>query len=187
MTRPAPLYMRVTGDSWPRLAEPLRCLHASAPIARARGRLRIEHGAHPVARLIARALRLPRPAVAAETQLTISARPGCDHWVRTFDGTRLETTQCESDAGLLAERFGILEFRFRLQASRGGLLYIQQEAAFVCSRLRLLLPAAGAPRIHAREDPAGPNRIQVDVRVTVPGIGPLISYEGIFDLEETQP
>ena len=186
MNRPAPLYMRVTGDSWARLADPIRCLHGTTSITHAHGRLRIEHGRHPVARLLARALRLPRPHTSAVARLTISAGSKGEVWERAFGDTRLRTVQ-RGSAGELIERFGVVEFRFRLDTSQGGLLYMQHQAAFVCWRVRLPIPAACAPRVEAREDPAGAQRIQLDVRVMLPVIGSLISYAGVIEVKETQP
>ena len=184
--RRAPLYVRVMGDSWAQIAEPVRCMHATHSIMRAHGHLRVEHGRRQLARFLARMLRLPRPSAAAETWLVVTARADADHWQRTFSGRRLETRQYESNQSELAERFGVLEFRFRLDASGGSLLYVQREAAFVFGSIRLRIPASWAPRVEAREDPAGPTRVRVHVRVALPGVGPLIAYDGIIDVEDTR-
>jgi hypothetical protein len=40
--------------------------------------------------------------------------------------------------------------------------------------------------VEAREDPAGPTRIHVDVRVGLPRVGLLISYAGIVELTDTR-
>jgi len=180
----APLYRRVLGDSWSRIAEPLRCAHATCPRVRAHGRFRIEHGRHRVARLLARLLRLPRPVESAETRLVVTARDDGEQWQRTFDGRRLETRQYESDASELAERFGMLELRFRLDACGGSLLYVQREAAFVFGPVRVRIPASWAPRVEGREDPVDPRRVKVGVRVILPGGGLLIAYDGIIDVED---
>ena len=186
MTVSAPLYARVMGESWTRIADPIRCVHASRAIIRASGQLRVEHGRHFLARILARMLRLPRPAPAADAQLVVAADPGGEHWQRTFNGRRFETRQYESNAFELAERFGALEFRFRLDACSGSLLYVQREAALLFGPVRLRLPAAWAPRVEAREDPAGQARIKVAVRVVLPGVGQLIAYGGIVDIEDVR-
>jgi hypothetical protein len=178
--------MRVLGDSWNRLAEPVRCVHDTHPIVRAHGRLRIQHGRHSFARFLARLLRLPPPGTSVPTQLIVTARADGERWHRTFNGRRLDTRQCESSGTGLVERFGVLEFRFRLDASDGSLVYVQREAALRAGPLRLLIPTSWAPRIEAREDPAGPNRVKVDVRIDLPRLGPLITYDGVIDVVETQ-
>ena len=81
----------------------------------------------------------------------------------------------------------MLEFRFRLAASGGSLHYVQREVAFLLGPVRLRIQASWGPRVEAREDPAGPKRVKVGVRVALPGIGPLITYDGLIDVEEPRP
>lgn len=183
MTVSAPLYERIVGNSWSQLAEPLRLMHATSSPVRARGCLRIENGLHPVARLLARMCRLPSPSAASDTRLTVTVRADGEHWERTFSGRRVATRQYRS-GDELSERFGVLQFRFHLRVSDGGLLYVQRQAAFRCWLVHLPIPTAFAPRVEAREDPAGSKRIHVEVRVILPGIGLLIAYAGIIEVEE---
>jgi len=187
MMASSPLYVRVIGDAWAQMAEPIRLAHASHSIIRGSGRLRVEDGRHFLARILARMLRLPRPTAAVETQLLVTVGPECEHWQRTFNGRHLKTRQYESNPSELSEQFGVLEFRFRLDASGGNLLYVQREAAVLFGPVRLRIPAAWAPRVEAREDPAGPTRIKVAVRVVLPGIGQLIAYDGFVDIEDLRP
>ena len=181
-----PLYIRIMGDSWFQVAEPVRSVHSTPAIMQAHGRLRIQHGRGYLARGLARMLGLPRPDAAAETQLTVTADPDGERWQRTFNGRGVTTRQYQSNGSKLAERYGVLEFRFRLEAPGGALLYIQQEAALMIGAVRLRLPGPLAPRVEAREDPAGLNRVNVAVRVTLPWIGLLIAYEGLIAVEEAR-
>jgi len=187
MTVSAPLYARVIGDSWAQIAEPIRSVHASRAVIRASGQFRVEHGRHFLARVLARMLRLPRPAAAVQTQLVVTADSDGERWQRTFNGRRFETRQYESNAFELAERFGVLEIRFRLDARGGSLLYVQRGAALVFGPARLRIPAAWAPRVEASEEPAGPARFNVAVRVVLPGVGQLLAYDGIVDIEDVRP
>jgi hypothetical protein len=180
-----PLYARVMGDAWTQVAEPVRRLHAAHTITRAHGRLCIERGDRRLARAIARLLRLPRPSAAAATELIITAHAGGELWQRTFDGRCLRTRQYQSTPSGLAERYGVLEIGFRLEVSDGSLRYVQREAAMWLGLGRVRLSGQWAPRIEAREDPAGPARVHVHVRVVLPAIGQLIAYDGIIDVEET--
>ena len=181
-----PLYVRVMGDSWVQVAEPVRLAHSTRSITRACGHLRIQHGPHYLARVLARMLGLPRPDVAAETQLTVTASPDGERWQRTFNGRGFTTRQYASNECGVAERYGVLEFRFRLEAPGGSLLYLQREAALMAGAVRLRLPGGLAPLVEAREDPAGLNRVNVDVRVILPWIGLLIAYGGIIEVEEAR-
>jgi hypothetical protein len=181
------LYRQVLGDSWNQVAEPVRRMHASQSIVRAHGHLRIEHGRHRLARFLARLLRLPDPSPAAVTQLVVTTRPDGERWHRTFNGRRFDTRQSTASRSELIERFGALELRFHLDASNGSLVYVQRDAALRVGFVRVPLPRAWAPRVQAREDPAGPKRIKVDVRIALPSLGPLITYDGFIDVEDVEP
>lgn len=179
-----PLYAHVLSDSWERLARPIRHLHDVQGSVRARGRLRVSNGQLCRARVLARALRLPRPAEAADTRLRIIARDGTEAWVRSFDGRQFSTTQHLSVERELIERFGLLEFRFGLDECGGSLLYVQRDAALRFWPVRIRLPRRCAPRIEAREDPAGPHAVNITVRAVVPGVGLVIAYDGVVTVED---
>lgn len=181
---PCALYARLLGSSWLQLAEPVRLAHASGSTVRAHGRLRIAHGRSHVARFLAWLLHLPRASDRAETRLVVTSGANGEQWLRTFDDRRLDTRQYQAGDCDLAERIGVLEFRFRLEASEGSLLFRQLEAAFLFGSVRLRLPAACAPSVDAREDPAGPHQVRVHVRVALPAVGPVLTYDGTMDLEE---
>ena len=181
-----PLYMRLLGDSWTQMAEPLRRAHATHGVVRAHGTLRVEHGRYPVARGLARLLGLPRPSPAADTRLTVTAQDGAERWARVINGTELDSRQYATPNFNLAERFGALEFQFQLVPHDGNLIYMQRQAAVVLGPVRVRIPAWCAPRVEAREEPAGPAGVRVEVGVSLPGIGPLIAYAGIIELEEAR-
>jgi uncharacterized protein DUF4166 len=181
----SPLYSRVLGPSWTSIAPPVQCAHNTESVVHAHGLLRVEYGQSAVARLLARVLRLPRPSAAADTRLVVTARAGGEEWERTFDGLRFVTRQDNADDFELAERFGVLEFRFRLDVTDGSLVYVQRRVSLRCGRFRLRIPAAWAPRVEAREDPAGPARVNIHVRVVLPGVGLLMTYGGVVHVEET--
>jgi hypothetical protein len=176
------LYARVLGSALRQLAEPVRLAHAAESTLR--GRFRITHGRGYVARVLAALLRLPRPSRAAETRVVIATCGDRQQWRRSFDDRHLDTWQYQTGDCELGERIGVLEFRFRLDASNGSLVFRQLEAAFVLGSVRLRLPAAWAPRIEAREDPAGASQIGICVRVVLPGVGPLLAYEGTIEVED---
>ncbi len=183
---PCALYARLLGTSWLQVADEVRAVHSTAPIVRARGRLRISHGRSRVARVLARVLRLPRATDAAETRLVVTSVADGEQWLRAFDDRRLDTRQYFAGDGELAERIGILEFRFRLEASDGGILFRQLEAALLCGSLRLRLPTTWTPRVIAREDPAGANQVHVHVQVELPAVGPVLTYDGTIEIEKAR-
>ena len=179
------MFARILGDAWLHASESVRRLH-SPSMTGARGRFRVAHGHHRLARLLARVLGLPGPGLAVAVQLTVAADAGGERWRRVFDGHRVDTRQSQSNQDLLAEQFGVFEFRFDLRVSdRGGILYRHRDAALRIGALRWGLPRSWSPRIEAVEEPAGENRVAVSVRGTLPGIGVLIAYDGVVEVEET--
>jgi hypothetical protein len=183
---PSALYPTLLGSSWLEVAEPVRRAHASESPVRARGRLRIAYGPGQTARALAWILRLPRASEAAETQLVVTPCEDGERWLRTFGDRRLDTRQYHVGDSVLAERIGILEFRFRLEVCGGDLLYRQTEAAVLYGPVRLRLPHACAPRIEARETPAGARDVRVHVGVALPALGSLLTYDGIMNFEDVR-
>jgi hypothetical protein len=181
------LYARLLGDSWQQLAPAVRLAHTTGSSLSAHGQLHIDRGRNQVARTVAALMRLPRRNAAAETQLAVTSRGDSEHWHRTFDDRQLDTRQYQTGDGLLGERFGILDFRFRLTAVDGSLVFRQVDAAVVCGSLRLRLPAALAPTVEAREDPAGARGTAIHARVVLPLIGPVLTYDGTMHVEDNRP
>jgi len=131
-------------------------------------------------------LRLPRASAAAETRLVITSDADGERWRRTFGDRRLDTRQYRAGDGDLAERIGILELRFRLEVSEGGLVFRQRAAAFLWGPVRVPLPAAWAPTVDAREDAAGRRQVRIHVGVALPALGPVLTYDGTIEIEEAR-
>jgi Domain of unknown function (DUF4166) len=178
------LYASLLGPSWAELAEPVRLIHSPQSTISARGEFHIVQGPGLVAWMVGALMRLPRTNRAAQTRLVITARGHEEQWHRTFENRPLDTRQYALGKQEFGERLGLLEFRFRLEARGGGLVYRQVGLAIVCGPLRLGIPAALAPQVAATEGPAGPRQIAVSVRVVLPVFGSLVSYDGIIHLEE---
>jgi hypothetical protein len=177
------LYSSVIGPGWIDLAEPIRRFHSSRPVTRARGRFRVVRGSNIVARLMASAMRLPRETAATDLRVTIERDGRGERWEREFGRQLLVTTQDLSGSGLLLEHFGPMEFAFGLRAENGSLVLQQERTALLVGPWRLPLPKWAAPQISAREDPHGRAQIQVAVKVAGPGVGTLVTYDGVIVVE----
>jgi hypothetical protein len=132
-------------------------------------------------------LRLPRASEAAETRLVVRRRNGGERWVRMFDGRRLSSDQYLAPDNTLGERFGPLELRFRLEAVDGSLVFRQVGAAVRCGPLRAMLPRALAPRVEGCAEPAGARGARVRVKVTLPGAGLILAYDGTLEIDGDAP
>jgi hypothetical protein len=172
------------GSSWLLLSDAVRAAHVAVSTVRGSGRLRIVHGRSRAARMLAWLLRVPRATDAADTRLIVAADGMNERWLRRFDARRMNTRQYQAGDGELAERIGILELQFRLEADEGSLLYQQVGAALVFGPVRVRVPGGWAPTVTAREDPAGARRIRVDVRLALPAVGPVLAYDGFIDIED---
>ena len=129
-------------------------------------------------------LRLPRANAAAETRPVVTSRDGgrpgggpstIDVWPR--GSTRLATAS--SANGLVSWSFG---FASKCQSEASSFDKSTRHSCLDPSACEF--PAAWAPRIEAREDPAGAHQIGIHVRVVLPALGPVLTYEGIIDFEE---
>jgi hypothetical protein len=147
--------------------------------------MRVVHGTGVLSRIVGRVLRLPRPSAGVDLQLTIVSANGVERWTRTFDGLDIITEQRETAPGVIAERFGRLEFDFRVEAENGADRYRQVAARLLLfGGARVTLPLVFAPRIEALERTNGAGRYSVQVRVTWPPAGVIVEYDGDVQLED---
>ena len=183
--RAAGFYARLAGDAWKDVCEPVRLFHAGGPPGRWSGRFNVTHGPGPVARLLARLMRLPAAGEGVSVRLAVTDEgERGERWERTFEGRPFVTSQREHEGGFLAERVGPVEVLYRLEAEGGALLYRQARAALCAGPLRLRLPRRLAPSVEAREwAVAGEAGVRVRVRGRAPLVGTLVTYEGRVEPE----
>jgi hypothetical protein len=116
---PSPLYPRLIGTAWHELAECVRLLHDGGRIICAAGTFCV-HQAQP---LLARLARMPVAGERVPLRLVITPIDNGEVWHRTFAGKPLVSQQWARPDGLLVERMGPLELRFRLTGQAGALCY----------------------------------------------------------------
>jgi hypothetical protein len=190
------LYPRLLGDAWDTLDPALQRIHTDPRLTHAAGLLQVSRAPGRLLGLLLTAARVPQASDRAQVRLAVETgdadigRDGgatsgpVERWHRVFDGHPLVTLQSEAPGGLLAERVGILEFRFQLAVKRGEPVFLQHSLVICLGGRRLPLPHWLAPRIAARESAIGestagqPDQTRVDLRVMAPGGSLLFSYRG---------
>ena len=184
----AALYPRLFGEAWSEIDNALQRMHCTGDPVHAKGVFRISRGTSLGAKLLLWFLRLPSSNAAAQVELIVRPAGESETWSRLFDGKPIVTVQCESAGGLLADRFGPLEFQFQLNFAEHTIHYRQ---VGVILRLALPffpeipLPEWASPHVSARET-AGSNEMETSIRVEIsaPLAGLLFSYEGKLRREQ---
>ena len=173
------LYPRLLGSAWHDLDPAVQRAHLDATLTHADGIFQVSRAPGRLLGLILDLARVPRASGAARVRLGVVCRGPAEHWRRVFEGQPLETVQTADADGLLVERVGILELRFRLAVQQGDLLLRQHSLTVRLGPLWVRLPHGLAIQVAARESAAGqPDRTKVEVRVMSPGGSPLFSYRG---------
>jgi hypothetical protein len=173
------LYARLLGERWGGLHPSLRAAHAVGAALEGRGLFVVRHGDGRPARLVARLAGIPSEADGARVRVTVTPDGRGEWWRRTIGERPLVTRQSGGGDGILAERLGGLELRFRLVATSDRLEYRQVEAAIRVGSARLPLPRPLWVRVDAVEVPGDqPDETRVSVVVSLPLIGRLFSYRG---------
>jgi Domain of unknown function (DUF4166) len=180
-----PLYQGLLGAAWWQLAPVVQCAHRAADQIDSAGRFDITHGSGVLARLLVHWMGMPPAGHGVPTRLRRLRVQDGEQWNRTFGKFRLQSTQYARDTRLLAECFGRLEIRFRLEVRSGGICYCQCGAAVRVGSLWLPLPLWLSPRVAGEEMP-GQTSNQTRVRVTVqlPLVGRALEYEGQMQTQE---
>jgi hypothetical protein len=182
------LYPRLFGVAWSEVDTSLQRMHCNCEPVHAAGVFRISHGTTLGAKLFLWLLRLPPPNTAAQVELIVRPVGESETWLRLFDGKPVITVQRESGSGLLAERFGPLEFRFRLSFADHTIHY-RQVGVILHLALpffsEIPLPRWASPHVSARETAgASESETRVQVEVSAPFAGLLFSYEGTLRREK---
>lgn len=180
---PLRLYPKLLGAAWHALSPTVQRIHIDRAMTNAEGIVQVSRAPGRLMGRILDAAHVPQSSNAAEVRLAVCHRGHVEQWHRAFGGLPLVTHQSEAPSGHLAERFGPVEFRFRLAVKHGALLFRQESLAIRLGPLRVPLPDWLSIKIAGREGPAGeldePSiRTTVDVRVTAPTGSLLFAYRG---------
>lgn len=185
---PDMLYHSLFGVAWSQIDTALQRAHCNGEPVQAAGVFRISHGTSLGAKLLLSFLRLPPPNSAARVKLVVRPAGESETWLRLFDGKPLVSVQRKCVSGLLAERFGPIEFRFRLSFADHTIHYRQVAVILRPASpffREIPLPRWASPNVSATET-AGASEMEtrVLVQVSAPLAGLLFCYDGNLRREE---
>jgi hypothetical protein len=170
------LYARILGPAWRELDARLRGFLESRG---ASGAFLVRRGTGLISRTIGWTLRLPRAGADIPIRLIVEKSGDGETWRREIGAATFVTDQFAIGEGLLAERFGLLEFRLRVEADVTTVRFRQLGAALVLGALRLPLPRYLSPCVealmHVEANEPSP---RVSVVLIAPLAGLLLAYQG---------
>jgi hypothetical protein len=168
----ASLYRRLLGPDFERLPPALRAFHDSAGGGSGAGVFRVRRSTRPVARVAARALRLPPEGDHVLVTLRVAVENGRELWERTFTTHRLRTRQW-LEGGRLLERVGAATLAFDVTADERGMQFRSVDFRW------LGVPVPRGLAITVDADVRGfEAHWEVTVVVRAPRVGIITSYEG---------
>lgn len=173
----APLFPVLLGDAFNALPAPLRILHLREGRALWRGEVEVSRGGSLLSRFCAWVTRLPPPGT-GPIEVEIIGNGGREQWTRHVAGHAMRSRLWAGD-GLLNERLGLVDFRFRLSSVDRDIVW-SVEGVRVFGLLPL--PVGWFSEVRARES-AEDGRYRFEVVAALPLAGPLVHYRGWLEVE----
>jgi hypothetical protein len=167
------LFRRLLGRRFSALPAAVRAVHGVDAPATFSGRAVAKSGRSLPARLMRRALGLPKSGPCA---VDVSLLPDAlgETWTRRFGDSKFSSRLVSTPhLGVFEEHFGPLRFRFELHPTESGVVWMM----IGWGLLALPLPRAIGPRVAARADEAD-GRYRFRVAVCHPWLGLLFAYRG---------
>lgn len=179
------LYQNLLGNDWERLSKTVKRGFAGNGSRYGKGRFSFRRGQGVLSRFIGWLESLPDETRGVDTEILITPYPGGEIWRRKF-GAHIFVTEQRAIESFLLERFGVIEFFFKLRVDEGALVFDYDKTVLKLHFFDVTLPFFLSPRIKARsweEDLEGKIRLgmKVDVNSTLTGL--LWAYEGYMDME----
>lgn len=172
----APLYARMLGSAWMRLAPEVRALHDLRSISSWSGVCSVERGRHPLAWCVARAVGFPQAGQAQPITVSLSPDGDGERWVRSIGGRAWSSLQGAGrgrSQWLVRERFGAVSVDMALVLREDRLHYVVRRWHLAGVPLPLWL----GPRTTAVEA-AADGRFSFDVSISHVLTGLIVRYHG---------
>jgi hypothetical protein len=163
-------------DTFDALPSPLRRLHLRTGTTCWHGEVEVARGRSLLSRFCAWATRLP-PAGIGPIEVEIVVDADREQWTRHIAGHAMRS-RLQARDGLLDERLGLVDFRFRLTS-------VDRDIVWTVAGVRVFgllpLPVAWFSQVRARESAEG-ERYRFEVTAALPLAGPLVHYRGWLEV-----
>jgi hypothetical protein len=171
------LYQTLLGAEYARLPPEQARFHALQGRHEFLGAAQVTCGRHPLARLVAVLMGLPRRDAQVPLRFELRVTAASETWVRHF-GPQCMTSVLRHRDGWLVERMGLIVVHSRLQVEADCL-----KMHIVRARLLGLIPLPLwlMPQVRADETASG-GRIFFDIQVVWAWLGLLVAYRGFLDV-----
>jgi len=166
------VYQHVLGDRFNDLCPGLQAFLGAASPKRALGPMRVVREKGWLRNCLASFLGIP-PADQYQVSLDVLPLPHGERWQRRFGGYALETRQ-RAWRGLLLESSGPATIGFELIVRAGALFFLPRRAWV----FGMPFPLCLSPKIEAENVETSSGSWTVSVRFSIPGVGPVASYDG---------
>jgi len=171
----AGLFERTLGAGWTELPDVVKRGHELERGLHGEGDFDVTLGASWLARLVARAMGMPRAGRALRTTLDVTPDGEELVWRRDFAGTSFDSRMYAIDGGRIAERRGLVELRLRVTAEEGAVVYRCEGARVRLGAVRFPMPLA--PRVEGRVWADG-DAMRTRIHIAAPVVGTIVTYEG---------
>jgi len=174
-----PLYKRLLGERYQTLPPTVQALHDVQGSVTWRGRFIAIRGQHPLSRLIASLLSLPKAGDDLPLSVTFTQDGEKEHWERDFDGHRFSSLQWTQN-GKLYEKLRLVTLIFIIEANAQELRLQLEDVRLFGLSVKGLRPQVSA--VESERD----GIFHVDVEVRLPLLGLLVEYHCWLEREETR-
>jgi Domain of unknown function (DUF4166) len=170
----ATLFPSVLGVDFATLDSCLRWVHGGDS-RQLRGRVTVKRGVSVVAKVLGVLASFPSAMTDAPIEVRIEVTDKGETWTRLFASHHLMVSTLQMDRGLLVERLGPAELKFRLLVQDGTLEWVLERIAVFGIVLPLRWFSISA-RIDSRD-----GRYHFVVDSELRGVGRIVRYEGLLD------
>jgi len=178
-------FQKVLGSDFDNLPAEVQALHTTFGLRRWSGQATVTRGSSAIGRIACRLIGFPSGSDGTPVTVTIESKDGKEVWRRNFGGKVFRSVlsaDANAGSGRVHERFGALSFAIDLDLKDKRLHFpVSRGTLFGIPLPKWLLPLSEATERMEN------GVFQFDVKISLPGIGKLVRYQGWLKPESDVP